>query len=139
MCWGGAAAITAVRPYRRNHLKAHTSDRVLAEQVVGERTAVIAVANDVGELRHRVDHDVIADPQAGDIGTDFEDLPGRLVAERGMSLPRRDTADGDVEAVGSTDTTGAHPDQHIGRAGVRARVPDDFDGAGAGHDRCQHV
>jgi hypothetical protein len=62
------------------------------------------------------------------------------VTERRVPLARRDTADGDVERVGATDSAGAHSDEHVVPTGLRTLGVDDFCPTGAGdHGRFHGV
>ena len=68
-------------------LEALAANRVLDEQVFGQRTSGAAVADDSARRGHRVDDDVVADRNAGDVAADLDDLARGLVAERRLPLP----------------------------------------------------
>jgi len=80
------------RDLGRNDSEAVAEFGVRDQEKVRQRARRPAVANYSVAARHRVDHDVVAAPDALDAVADVDDLTGRLVAERCRALARRDAA-----------------------------------------------
>src|SRR5271166_2438900 len=97
-----------------------SADGVLDQQVVGEGPGGSAVADDAAGGGHGVDHDMIPNSDAGHVTADLDDFPGRLVSQRCVPLARRNTADRDVERVGTADAAGAHSHEYVAGADLRA-------------------
>ena len=98
-------------------LKAFATHGLLDEQIVRERTGRTTVADDAAGRGHRIDHDMIAHGYAGDVATDFDDFARGFVAERHLALPRRQSAQRDVQRVRPADAAGPHLHQDIARTG----------------------
>jgi hypothetical protein len=103
----------------RYDLKAFAANGVLNQQIVRERTGRTAVADDATGRRHRIDHDMITHGYAGDVATDFNDFARGFVAERHLSLPRRQPAQRDVQRVRPADAAGPYLHQDIRRSDRR--------------------
>ena len=105
---------------------------VFDQEVVGEGPGGSPIADNAAGGGHWIDDDVIAHGDARHIGANLNDFTRRFVAERRVPLARRDAADGDVERVGAADSAGAHLDDGVVRAGLRAVGVDDLGLARAG-------
>ena len=121
-----------------HYLEAHAAHGVLDEEVVRERAAGTAIADDPPGCRHRVDHDVVAYRDAGDVATDLDDLAGRLVAQRHAAVVVPHAAQRDVKRVRTADSAGPDFDQHIRRPDGRRRHVDDLCLVGRCHYRDLH-
>ena len=73
---------------------------------IGERACGATVSDDSAGRGHRVDHNVVADRNAVDLGAYLDHLAGGLVSQRCPALPRRDPADRDVHGVRPADPAG---------------------------------
>ena len=81
---------------------------------------------------------MIAHRDVGDVVTDFHHLARRFVAERRVTLARRDTSQRDVERIGAADAARAHLDQDILGARRRHRNVENLRLARCSHHRHPH-
>jgi hypothetical protein len=99
-------------------LETLTALGILDEQIVGQRTGRSAVADDPAGGGHRIDHDVIAHRDAGDVAAHLDDLAGGFMTQWHMAVSARHSAQRDVKGVRTADSARPNLDQYIRRSAV---------------------